>query len=73
MGAISFSFPLNCSLMSSIKTKGLGGSETYIIRMAETMVNLYPQYSIVVMCNCGINRVYNGVTYHDIYDFPRIS
>lgn len=41
--------------------KGLGGSETFVVRYAEKLAQL--GYKTEVFCNCGKEKVYNNVSY----------
>jgi glycosyltransferase involved in cell wall biosynthesis len=55
----------------TLRTKGLGGSETCIIKFAEEMVKLYENMNIIIVCNCEINeKIYKNVTYININNFP---
>jgi tetratricopeptide (TPR) repeat protein len=47
---------------SDILTKGMGGSETYIIEIAR-WVQATGQYNVFVFCNCNGSEVFEGVTY----------
>jgi glycosyltransferase involved in cell wall biosynthesis len=53
----------------TLSTKGLGGSETCIVRYAETMSSMFEEYSVVVFCNCEKSRFYKGVVYIDLSKF----
>lgn len=55
-------------------TKGLGGSETFVIKFAEflasqmSITNSFTdlptaKYSVTIFCNCGIGKVFRGVNY----------
>ena len=55
----------------TLRDKGLGGSETWVIRTTEEINNNYDEYEAVVFCKCGIKKKYNGVTYFPIADYPR--
>jgi glycosyltransferase involved in cell wall biosynthesis len=45
----------------TLREKGLGGSENFTIRYAETLTNL--GHAVVVLCNTGKTNLVNGVTY----------
>jgi glycosyltransferase involved in cell wall biosynthesis len=45
----------------TLREKGLGGSENFTIRYAETLTNL--GYAVVVLCNTERTTLVNGVTY----------
>ena len=47
----------------TIETKGLGGSETWII---ETARHLQHDFNVVVFCNTDKSEIYNGVGYNPI-------
>jgi tetratricopeptide (TPR) repeat protein len=49
----------------SILTKGLGGSETSVIRYAETIAKM-EGYSSLVFCRCKEDVIYNNVSYRPI-------
>ena len=49
-----------------IETKGLGGSETWVI---ETARNLQEQFNVVVFCNTTKPEMYNGVGYNPVSMF----
>ena len=51
---------------STIETKGLGGSETWII---ETARNLKDSFNVVVFCNTDKSEMYDGVGYNPITRF----
>jgi glycosyltransferase involved in cell wall biosynthesis len=55
----------------TLRTRGLGGSETFVIRFAETIVKNYGQeYTSVVFCKCGEKRIlYNGVMYIPLTEY----
>jgi hypothetical protein len=61
----------------TLKTKGLGGTETCIIQFAEELANIHSDlYNIIVVCNCDKTnliepKIYNNVTYVNLYDFPQ--
>lgn len=51
--------------------KGLGGSETYIVEMANA-IQESNEYQVIVFCRCSLEENYNGVEYRDLdkyYDF----
>ena len=53
----------------TLRTKGLGGSETWTIEYAETLA-LKTNNKVIVFCNCGeTEKVYNNVTYIPIQNF----
>jgi predicted O-methyltransferase YrrM len=54
---------------SDILTKGVGGSETYIIEIAR-WVQASGQYDCYVFCNCPGREVFEGVTYLPISMYP---
>jgi hypothetical protein len=49
-----------------IETKGLGGSETWVINTAQ---NLKENFNVVVFCNTDTSEIYNGVGYNPINKF----
>jgi hypothetical protein len=54
-----------------LNTKGMGGSETYIVEMA-TWLQRSGRYNVFVFCNCGGKDVFEDVSYLPIsqyYDF----
>lgn len=58
----------------TLTKKGLGGSETCVIRYAEYMAKIpriFSKYNVVIVCNCENERVYNNVRYVNLYNFPR--
>lgn len=52
----------------TLETMGLGGSETFSIRYAETLVREYG-YKINVFCDCEKIKDYNGVTYIPLKEY----
>jgi glycosyltransferase involved in cell wall biosynthesis len=56
---------------NSLKNKGIGGSETFIIKYA---YYLHTQgFECIVFCNCIEVEVCNGVTYMPIYDYYKFA
>jgi len=53
---------------ADILTKGMGGSETYIIEMAR-YIQKRGDYKVVVFCNCVEQSVFEGVEYIPIAQF----
>lgn len=53
---------------SDILTKGVGGSETYIIEMAKYMQKR-GDYKVLVFCNCLEHSIFEGVEYIPIAQF----
>ena len=53
---------------SDILTKGVGGSETYIIEMAR-YIQKRGDYKVIVFCNCLEQSVFEGVEYIPIAQF----
>lgn len=51
--------------------KGLGGSETCIIKFSETINRRYHDMVAIVFCNCGTATEYNGVQYFPVQDFTK--
>jgi len=47
---------------SNILTKGVGGSETWVIEMAR-YINKLSNYEVVVFCNCENDELFEGVKY----------
>jgi hypothetical protein len=45
----------------TLRTKGIGGSETFSIRYAETLAEM--GYTVIVFCNCQKSKKYNDVIY----------
>jgi predicted O-methyltransferase YrrM len=54
---------------SDILTKGVGGSETYIIEIAR-WVQASGRYDCFVFCKCSNPEVFEGVRYLDLKDYP---
>lgn len=52
----------------TLRTKGLGGSETCIIKFSEYTSK---QYKTIVFCKCEVERTYNGVLYIPITNFAK--
>jgi glycosyltransferase involved in cell wall biosynthesis/predicted O-methyltransferase YrrM len=48
-----------------LREKGLGGSETYIVEMAEQIQKM-GTYKVVVFCKCNAEETYNDVEYRDL-------
>lgn len=48
-----------------LEEKGLGGSETYIVEMAN-WIQASGQFDVVVFCQCSVEEYYNNVLYQDI-------
>ena len=46
-----------------ILTKGVGGSETWVIEMARYVKQLTPNYDVYVFCNCEKNETFEEVKY----------
>lgn len=55
----------SCWSGSDILTKGVGGSETYIIEMAR-YIKKNGYFNVVVFCNCMETEIFEGVTYHPL-------
>jgi predicted O-methyltransferase YrrM/tetratricopeptide (TPR) repeat protein len=53
---------------ADILTKGVGGSETYIIEMAR-YIQKQGQYNVLVFCNCIEQTMFEGVEYIPIIQF----
>lgn len=53
---------------SDILTKGMGGSETWVIETA-TALKKYTNYDVYVFCNCEKSEVFRGVNYLNINEF----
>ena len=53
---------------SDILTKGVGGSETYIIEMAR-YIKKNGYFDVVVFCNCVESEIFEGVTYYPLNDY----
>jgi hypothetical protein len=54
---------------SDIISKGVGGSETYIIEIAR-WIQATNRYDCVVFCNCSNPEVFEGVRYMPLVDYP---
>lgn len=52
----------------TLKIKGLGGSETFSIRYAETLVKNYG-YKVIIFCNCEYMKEYNEVLYIPLVEY----
>jgi len=48
---------------NTLVKKGLGGSETFVIKYAEYLALFYEHLEIIVFCHCKQNSVIQGVTY----------
>jgi glycosyltransferase involved in cell wall biosynthesis len=55
----------------TLRTKGLGGSETCIIRFAETIAKNYDEYNVIVFCKCKSTKDYKGVRYVPINQYVK--
>jgi len=55
---------------SDILTKGMGGSETYIIEIAR-WIQATNKYNCVVFCNCSKEEAFENVEYKDINEYSR--
>jgi predicted O-methyltransferase YrrM/tetratricopeptide (TPR) repeat protein len=55
---------------SDILTKGVGGSETYIIELAR-WIQAARDFQVVVFCRCHENENFEGVNYQPIENYPR--
>lgn len=57
----------------TLTAKGLGGSETWLIKYAEYIHLMYSdKYQVIIFCNTPqLERVYKGVNYIDINTFPQ--
>jgi tetratricopeptide (TPR) repeat protein len=54
----------------TLSKKGLGGSETWVIRFAEYIKKLYgSSYKSIIFCNCEKNKIYNDVSYINLSEF----
>ena len=51
-----------------IETKGVGGSETFIIEMAR-YIQKHGYFNVVVFCNCVDNDIYENVQYRKINEY----
>ena len=51
-----------------IETKGVGGSETWVIEIAK-YVQKHGYFNVVVFCNCSQNEEYNGVQYRNLNEY----
>ena len=54
----------------TLRTKGIGGSETCMIRFSETIVKNHG-YDVVCFCKCGGKKMYNGVTYFPLEEYAQ--
>lgn len=52
----------------TIRTDGLGGSETYILEIAREFAS-DETYEVHVFCNCSGKGIFDRVRYHDITDY----
>lgn len=55
---------------SDILTKGVGGSETYIIELARWIQTLR-DFQVVVFCRCPEHEHFEGVSYQPLENYPR--
>ena len=53
---------------SDILTKGMGGSETYIVELAR-WVQASGKYNVFVFCNCLTSELFEGVTYLPLREY----
>ena len=51
-----------------IETKGVGGSETFVIEMTR-YIQKYGYFNVVVFCNCVDNEIYENVQYRKINEY----
>ena len=52
---------------ADIHTKGIGGSETFIIQISQHLKSFLPQYyNIFVFCQCSKQQSFNNVQYFDL-------
>jgi hypothetical protein len=51
-----------------IETKGVGGSETWVIEIAK-YVQKHGFFNVIVFCNCSQNEEYNGVQYRNLNEY----
>lgn len=54
---------------SDILTKGVGGSETYIIEIAR-WIQASNKYNCIVFCNCNTSETFEGVNYMSLNEYP---
>lgn len=54
---------------SDIMTKGVGGSETYMIEIAR-WVQASGKYQVYVFCKCSKPEIFEGVIYSDLSNYP---
>jgi tetratricopeptide (TPR) repeat protein len=57
---------------SDILTKGVGGSETYIIEMAR-YIQKHGHFQVIVFCNCLQQSTFEGVDYIPLDKYPPFS
>jgi len=57
---------------SDILTKGVGGSETYIIEMAR-YIQKHGHFQVIVFCNCVQQSTFEDVVYIPIAQYPPFS
>lgn len=56
----------------TLRTRGLGGSETCVIRFAENIAHNYgDEYKMIVFCNCGDTKEYKNVIYIPINQYAK--
>jgi len=55
---------------SDILTKGVGGSETYIIELAR-WIQAMREFQVVVFCRCEEHEMFEGVSYQPIDNYAR--
>lgn len=51
---------------ADIMNKGVGGSETFIIEIAQNLKIIDPSFNIFVFCRCSKQEIFNNVQYLDI-------
>lgn len=54
---------------TTLRTKGIGGSETTVIRYAETLVE--QGFNVTIFCRCERETTVNGVLYEPLHDFNK--
>lgn len=57
---------------SQLKENGVGGSETFVAQLAETMQN-GGDYSVHVFCECKESEEYNFVSYHPLSEWTTFA
>ena len=53
----------------TLDNKGLGGSETFIIKYCEYIAKFMPNYNVIIFCKCSCKKIYKNVIYIPITNY----